>query len=424
LSNLKRKNGASIYDSDYYDEDEVEDYENDMEIRKINSMSKPNNDATHAASSSSAAAVEEEDDYDYDNDLVIEGNIGEIPYRLYEIDIEPSELWTRPPVGPLDPPSFNPAMLLSQLSSSSDTNNNSDQECDPRIKYYANKANANNVSNFQQLLIQQQQQQQTPGSPSASSSISVPVATTTTTTNTVEPTTTTTTTTTTTAAKTLPPVTTSTTTNAKPNRADPRLMSRTLNSNNLSPTRSISPPTTTVVEPTPALSKNDLISIKNRQVSENSLLSSLPDFQFPKENQPKNLANGSIGGGSGSSLSNSLQMQSLQEPNTVKLSIADYKRKLQKPNSSTSSNTTSSASITTSTSTSQLIMNTFLSNTLNSSSSLLNSNSNTSTNNNNTSTNSNGNNSTVTSSLPSIPSYSVNLQAPQSLHELFRNFQS
>ena len=157
-----------------------------------------------------------------------------------------------------------------------------------------------------------------------------------------------------------------------------------------------------------------------------SLLSSLPDFQFPKENQPKNLING---GNSMSSMvnnnNNNLQSQTLQESNTVKLSIADYKRKLQKPNSTTSTQSSNNNP----TSTSQLIMNSILSNTLNSSSSLLNnSNNNSSTNNsnNNTSNNSNNNNinANITSSLPSIPSYSVNLQAPQSLHELFRNFQS
>jgi hypothetical protein len=394
MNNLKRKNGA--YDSDYDNDDD------DMEIQKIN-LIEPN---VNVEQKREEIEEEEEDDYDYDNDLVIEGNIGEIPYRLYEIDIEPSELWTRPPLGPNEP-SFNPAALLSQLSSSSDNNNNSDQECDPRIKYYSNKANANNISNFQQLLIQQQQQQQqqqqtAPASPSS-------ITTTTTTTITEQ------------SSKPSPSSSslsstlsaTTITTNTKLNRADPRLMSRTLNANNLSPTRSISPPI--IVE---APSKNDLISIQNRQVSVNSLLSSLPDFQFPKENQPKNV---SINPNNNN---NTLQSQSVQESNTVKLSIADYKRKLQKPNG-TSTNINPSNSNTSSTS--QLIMNSILSNTLNSSSSLLNSNMNASSTTiyaSSTTTNNSNGNSNVTSSLPSIPSYSVNLQAPQSLHELFRNFQS
>ena len=348
-----------------------------------------------------ATTADEDDDYDYDhNDLVIEGNIGEIPYRLYPIDVEPSDLWTRPP-RQLDTQTFNPAQLLSQLSSSSSTeNNNNEPECDPRLKYYANKANATNVATFQQMLIQQQQQQ-TPASPSS-------VATTaTTTTNTATTSPSSSTPVAAPSASPAPPSTSSEPSKASTktaSRADPRLVSRAANtSNNLSPTRSISPPTLE--------SKNDLISIQNRQVSSSSLLSSLPDFQFPKVAPSPSTANIST------TLTSNLLQSQMQEQSTVKLSIADYKRKLQKPITSASSvnaaNTNASSSVGASainpgtaatlppTSTSQLIMNSLFSG-LNSTSSQ----------------------SSSSSSLPSIPSYTVNLQAPQSLHELFRNFQS
>lgn len=327
----KRKyNGGSDY-GDYDDE-----YDQD-ETKKI------------SITTNNTTVIDEEDDYDYDNDLVIEGNIGEIPYRLYEIDIEPSELWSKPPVGPYDSTSlhgFNPATLLSQISSTSSNDQSlSDQECDPRIKYYSEKSNWLNVANFQQLLIQQQQQQ-TPGSPVAVETV-VP-----------EP------------VKAI----------AKPLRADPRLASRNVN---LSPTRSITPPAINEA----ATLTNDLISIQNRQVTVSSLLSSLPDFHFPKDN--KILNNSTIP----SNLQINQVMMMSQESSTVtKLSIADYKRKLQKPTTTTTTTTASMMS------------------------SLL-----TSANTNNSQSSQNSNS---TSSLPSIPSYSVNLQAPQSLHELFRNFQS
>ena len=321
------------------------------------------------------ATDEDDDDYDYDNDLVIEGNIGEIPYRLYEIDIEPSELWTHPPTNSnSSTPSFNPASLLSQFSSSSDTG---DQECDPRIKYYANKANASNVANFQQLLIQQQQQQQAAMSPNATAnSTNLVVAS---------------------QVKTEPALE-QTVPKVKPARADPRLAGRA--ASNLSPTRSITPP---IQIAAPVEAKTDLISIQNRQVSVSSLLSSLPDFQFPKD------VKSTIS--TYSAAEKSVPVPVSNEPSTVKLSIADYKRKTQKPTLTMSNNTT----------TSQLI-NSLLANNASAMSSLANNVALTSMVSNVTPANSNSNNSTST--LPSIPSYSVNLQAPQSLHELFRNFQS
>jgi hypothetical protein len=105
-------------------------------------------------------SIDEDDDYGYENDLVIEGNAGDIPYRLVEIEIEPSGLWACPPVAFVNP-------IGADL--------NGDQECDPRVKYYSNKSNCNNVANFQLLLQQQQQQQEkqqqqqaTPTSPSSS----------------------------------------------------------------------------------------------------------------------------------------------------------------------------------------------------------------------------------------------------------------
>ena len=74
----------------------------------------------------------------------------EFAYKLVEIDVEPSVLWTTM-ANKADPAYF--------LDTSSVTN--MDQEIDPRIKYYSNKANLNNVHNFQsQLIVKEQQQAQ------------------------------------------------------------------------------------------------------------------------------------------------------------------------------------------------------------------------------------------------------------------------
>jgi hypothetical protein len=125
----------------------------------------------------------------------------------------------------------------------------------------------------------------------------------------------------------------------------------------------------------------------------NSLLSQLPDFQQPKETNQF--------GGSQSRAGSLINSQQNDSNSIVKLSIEDYKRKLQKPSVNSMSNGASTN------------LGLHKPSQANDSSSV-----------NNTTSNSNGNNGNNSSSLPSIPSYAVNLQAPQSLHELLRNFQS
>jgi hypothetical protein len=195
---------------------------------------------------------DDEDDDDYDEkpmqisriqppqlsdlDLLIEGNVGEFAYRLIEIDVEPSNLWQRPPLD----------LSMNEAGAG-------DQECDPRIKYYSNRANCTNVSNFHQQL--QQQQQQLNNSQQNS---------------TVD-------------ATALSPTSQASQNggtdgkNSKNRVLDPRLVSRggASNANQLSPTRSTSPP----LLPQP----NDLLSIQTKQLNGSSLLSSLPDLQFPKD---------------------------------------------------------------------------------------------------------------------------------------------
>ena len=331
-------------------------------------------------------SIDEDDDYGYENDLVIEGNAGDIPYRLVEIDIEPSGLWTCPPVAFVNP----------------NTDLNGDQECDPRIKYYSNKSNCNNVANFQLLLQQQQQQQEkqqqqqtTPTSPSSNTQQqstkqqtdpiqSILGANST-------------------APATYSPLNTAETgaKAAKTSRVDPRLArnanSNNNNVNNQSPTRSVSPSLqdsnnvlTNLITP--------LLNSANKGLSQqaSSLLSSLAD-------------------GLGQEQAGAAQktQNSLSETQTVRLSIEDYKRKKPTslvPNSSMGGLAQTNANLTT-----QQILNSLIpagsaSGGASASLGAVDSSSN------------NSNNST--SSLPSIPSYSLNLQAPQSLHELFRNFQS
>ena len=141
MSHMENNNKRSKYDSDYEDE---------LNSSITATLTSKHHHNHHNHNHDSTLADVEEDDYDYDNELVIEGNIGEIPYRLYEIDVDPSDLWQRPP----KEPGFNPATLLTQLSSSSDTiNNNSDQECDPRIKYYSNRTNAVIIYFYKYILF-------------------------------------------------------------------------------------------------------------------------------------------------------------------------------------------------------------------------------------------------------------------------------
>jgi len=333
-----------------------------------------------------------DDDEDDDYDLIIEGTVNDMPYKLIDLDVEPSKLWSDPPELPNDSPMSNTA----------------DQESDPRIKYYLNISNSMNLTNFQlqmqqqnQLQQLQQQQQMTPTSPSSNSpSLNIQTVINTNLNNNLL-----------TAVSSIASASASSPSggqtesinikqqtnnnnnnNNKTNRiADPRLLrNQNLNNNNnnninnLSPTRSVSPPN----------------HEQNRQLVGNSLLSSLPDFQFPKDSQlQKN-----------TSLNNLMQQQQ-NESNTVKLSIEDYKRKLQKPSNTNNNNNNGNN------------RQTFFSSISSNTSSLLSANSNDSVQQQQQqqSVSSNSTNTSNTPTLPSIPSY---LQAPQSLHELLKNFQS
>ncbi len=323
------------------------------------------------------------DDDDEDNGLVIEGTLGEeMEYKIVELDVKPSKLWSQPPVAAEE--------------------QQADQECDPRIKYYQDKLNCMNIYNYQQKLIQQhqeylkqQEQQNTPTSPVSTSisatsiseqKLSVSAITLTnpanaelTTTNPV-------------VSSIVPDQQNQAKPSTKNRIVDPRLKKNLINSN-LSPTRSISPTQEQYLNNKPSLnqSQNDLISIQTRQLAGSSLLSALPDLQFPKDMKNSSVFNNIPGAQS-----------QLQDTNTVKLSIEDYKRKLQKPSTTTPTTINSNNN-------SQL-SNSITNSTMSILSSLAS---------NNTSTSSSS-----SSSLPMIPSYSVNLQAPQSLHELLRNFQS
>lgn len=317
---------------------------------------------------------DEYDDDDENTGLVIEGTLEEeMEYKLHEFDIEPSTLWSDPPVD-------------SEIR-------DQDAECDPRIKYYADRQNEQNIANYQKLLIEQNkasqlqlQAQTTPTSPSAltKSEATVPQTTSANTSVTSEPQLVATTSTGNSSEQAQNGISTKQP-QAKNRVADPRLK-RNLN-NNLSPTGSSSPSQDQLQQ-----QQSDLISIQTRQVAANSLLSYLPDLQFPKETAMSDKSYGA----------QSVQQQQA-EPKGVKLSIEDYKRKLNinKP-STVSSNFNNS--ITNST---MSILNSLASSTSSAKSQVQ------------ASESANSNN-----SLPSIPSYSVNLQAPQSLHELLRNFQS
>ncbi len=346
------------------------------------------------------ACSDYDDDDEDDYGLVIEGTLNDMPYKLIEMDVDPSKLWSEPP-----------QPLVNGM-------NDPDQESDPRIKYYSNIANSSNVANFQLQLQQQHQQQQmqlqqqmTPTSPSSNtmSTVSIqPII----------------------AASCLSgnlllssasspsgQSNSSESTAKQPNKnriADPRLLrnqnnyNSNNNINNLSPSRSVSPPPHEQLF-AKTLQQTDLLSIQNRQLSGSSLLSALPDLQFPKEtllNMHKNLA-----------MNNLMQQQPQQqnEPNTVKLSIEDYKRKLQKP-STNNSYANISNTINVSRQQSSTISSSILTSITSGSSS-----SSTSSSSNDTIQQQGNSNAP---SLPSIPSYVQPSQAPQSLHELLRSFKS
>ena len=433
----------------------------DGDMRRCGLEASDNNN--DIASYSSAAfdhdndnADAEADRDDDDDDLVIDGGeAGEFAYELVAIDVEPSALWSRPPVDAVRQTPFG-------HSDSNALNNNSDQECDPRIKYYSNRANMNTLADFQLQMHEQNMQQQqlmeksvvTPSSPNSTAT-----ATATTTTSNQSATT---------ATATTAPASSSSIASSSldvsatllapakqqqqqqqqqpvPLRVgDPRLFARNLalatssssspstGGNDQSPTRSLSPP----------LPSQSLLFAHKPAAS---LLSQLPDFQAPKDSlfvqqqqpQQQQQQRATQSHSAFGSAFTSVQAQSLpsahtatapHDTSTVKLSIEDYKRKLQKPGLGQTTSVAANAQ--------QRNSSTSLSNSSNSASvaainSMVhsNNNSNNSHNNNNNinhnnNSSSSSNSSSNTSSLPSIPSYAVNLQAPQSLHELLRNFQS
>jgi hypothetical protein len=319
-------------------------------------------------------------DYDRDidhSDLIINGMLGDFPYRLIPIDVTPSSLW-------------NTMAKTHAADAHFYLDNNQDQEIDPRIMYYSNRANMNIVGDFQNSLIQKeqqealkqqqqeqqsnQQQQAPPTSPNSSKNAN------------------------------------STASVAKPavKTVDPRLLKNTSIASASSVAASSgnqahqSSPNTdfdstqsvkAAIKQEETLAKSDLLALQTRQLSANSLLSSLPDINLPQDIQ-RSL---------NSYLSGAMKTESADSGNsssigTVKLSIADYKRKLQKPSGSSSNNLVGMAS------SEQTLTNgsaPVKSEPLNESKSEL-----------------------PHSSVPGLPSYTFNLQAPQSLHELLRNFQS
>ncbi|CAF0926683.1 unnamed protein product [Brachionus calyciflorus] len=264
----------------------------------------------------------------------IEGHCGEFPWRVFEVEIEPSSLWDNPP---------------------KENNLDPDQESDPRIKYYANRSNCLNLTNYH-LKLQKENIKIEPMS-NASPVYTEPVK------PKIEP------------VQMVQPIQPQV--QSKPVRVDPRLAAR-------SAQQSSPPPST---QPSAYQQQQDTkIDLLNRPIKDQSLLSSLPDIQLPKD------------------LKNTLLNMNYPSPDSntstsAKLSIEDYKRKLQRPNTNSSSNL-SSLSIK---SEERFNYNSNISETFNSSSSSSNE---------------------TKSSLPNIPSYSINIQAPQSLHELLRNFQS
>ncbi len=358
---------------------------------------------------------------DEDYDLVIQGYVGEFEYKLIEIDVEPSILWSQ----------MSKMYPTNDYLSLDTSSTNLDQEIDPRIKYYSNKANLNNVNNYHNQIREQQLKQisadtalssqkdqlynHTPTSPNSSIKQAQKV-------QNSSSNSTSTSTITTSPAFTLP----------KAKTADPRL------NKNLSINQTLSTSSQNQSEN----GSNDLLSIQTRQLNAatNSLLSSLPDVQLPKDLQRSlnnylsgsnnyNQQDSSISNNNNNNYNNNQTVNS-----TVKLSIADYKRKLQKP-STNNNNIVGSSSL--SSSQNESISSQSYSSSFNSLSELsnpvsllesLNSNktsNNNSINNSQSDYNSNGDGTGASSSiLPAIPTYSFNLGAPQSLHELLKNFQS
>jgi hypothetical protein len=318
---------------------------------------------------------------DPDRDLIINGIVDDdFPYKLVIIDVEPSSLWHTMAL-------TADALLDASFSSSTGAN---DQEIDPRIKYYSTRANLNNVANFQNSLIlneqqetlkqeqqqqQKQQQQAPPTSPNSSKNN-----------------------------------TTSAALSTKPSKvADPRLLknSASTNQNNA---HSSSPKSESTdhhmssqvsrneATVTAGVTKNDLLALQTRQLSASSLLSSLPDINLPHDLQ-RSLNSYLNGAASKSSNEPSDASNGGNQQSTVKLSIADYKRKLQRPVTASSSNPNLAGM--------------------------------SSMNGSGMGESHNGSHRPVDNlsevkaeTAPGLPSYTFNLQAPQSLHELLKNFQS
>ena len=308
---------------------------------------------------------DDEDEYRFHMDFtrnsdsdeqVIDAMVDEIPYHLYDIDIEPSKLWTT--MAKMHPNHY--------LDST-----NSDQEIDPRIKYYSNRANLHNVSNFHNQLLQKEQQEAAVASVTAPAQ---PVSQ---------------------QAPTSPNSTKNSIVKPSGKVADPRLLKASANHQS-SPNSDGDNHNGISSQITSNASKSDLLAMQTKQLN-NSLLSSLPDINLDLQKSFNTLLNSNTNN-TVSSSSNSANGNINNNNSTVKLSIADYKRKLQKPSNGSGAN--------------------FSENGIGNSAT-----SNFSSNNGGT-VSSEASSSSIVSSLPAIPAYTFNLQAPQSLHELLKNFQS
>lgn len=332
---------------------------------------------------------------DYDQDQVINGMVGEFNYQMIEILIEPSKLWT--------------TISSTYDSHYLDSLGQADQEIDPRIKYYSNKSNLNNVKNFQNQLAQKEQLESSLDSLTNSVQAALKETATSLSTNLSSlvnhnndhngasiinqtPTSPN-------SSKNLISNSSFSSITAK-KITDPRLLRSMAQQSSASPFDENK-------------SAADLLSLQNKtQLVNNNLLSSLPDISLPQDLQ--RTLNTYLNGSSSSTTKATVDSSGAGANSTVKLSIADYKRKLQKPVSGLESSSSSgmSNSMSSMMSSSGFGSGGILS-TTNSSSFTPSS-----------TTSSSSTSSTSSSSLPGIPSYTFNLQAPQSLHELLKNFQS
>ena len=272
----------------------------------------------------------------------IDGNCGEFEWKLFEIDLLPSILWDNPP---------------------KDNSFDQDQESDPRIKHYSNRSNCQNLANYH-LKLQQQNQKLDMSNASpvyAESKQNIqslsPLQTNTSIANT--------------SIANSPSL-------AKPSaRVDPRLAARNAQQSTSSPP---SPPLSQSHPQPQTQTQENRTDLLSRSIKDQSLLSSLPDINLPKDlkNTLLNLNQSNVDPSSGQ---------------IAKLSFEDYKRKLHKPTNSSSANSLFSNSISNYMPKSPVEI--IKSETVE-----------------------------PKSLLPNIPSYTVNLQPPQSLHELLRNIQS